>query len=68
MSGHAVHTGHAFHPLIAVAAQALAFAPHDSADAKLARLAHGLGKLASPETVALGAHFLGLPSPAARGG
>ncbi len=55
--------GTPFHPLIALASQALAFAPHDTAAAKLARIERGLGTLATPETVALVAEFLGLPSP-----
>ena len=57
--------GTPFHPLIDLARQALAFGPGDGADAKLQRLERGLGKLASPEAVALVAEFLGLPAPTA---
>lgn len=55
--------GTPFHPLIAMARQALAFAPGDSPHARLARVESGLGKLATPRSVALIADFLGLPSP-----
>lgn len=54
--------GTPFHPLIELARQALAFAPGDAVDAKRARVERGLGRLASPESVALVEEFLGLPS------
>ena len=57
--------GTPFHPVIALASQALAFAPNQTTEAKLARLRDGLGKLASPEAVALAADLLGLPPPTA---
>jgi class 3 adenylate cyclase/tetratricopeptide (TPR) repeat protein len=56
--------GTPFHPLIALASQALGFAPGDSPQARLARVESGLGALATPRTVALIADFLGLPVPA----
>ncbi len=56
--------GTPFHPLIALARQALAFAPGDDVEAQRARVERGLGGLASPESVALVAEFLGLPLPA----
>ncbi len=55
--------GTPFHPLIELARQALAFTPGDTIDAKRERLKRGLGKLASAESVALVAEFLGLPLP-----
>ena len=57
--------GTPFHPVIALALQALAFGPGDTPAVKLARLQSALGTLASPEAVALVADFLGLASPAA---
>lgn len=57
--------GTPFHPLIELARQALNFAPGDGPDVKLQRLERGLGKLASPEAVALVAEFLALPAPTA---
>ena len=55
--------GTPFHPMIALVAQGLAFAPEDTAAEKLAKIERGLRALASPETVALLADFLGLPPP-----
>ncbi len=55
--------GTPFHPVIALAAQALAFAPEDTAAEQLGKLENGLGALASTESVALLADFLGLPPP-----
>ena len=49
--------------MIALVAQGLAFAPEDTAAEKLGKLEVGLGALASAETVALLADFLGLPPP-----
>ena len=56
--------GSPFHPVIALVSQGLAFAPQDTAAEKLAKLEIGLRALASAETVALLADFLGLPPPA----
>jgi class 3 adenylate cyclase/predicted ATPase len=56
--------GTPFHPVIALVAQGLAFTPEDTAAEKLGKLEVGLGTLASAETVALLAEFLGLPPPA----
>ena len=55
--------GTPFHPVIALVAQRLAFAPEDTASEKLGKLEAGLRTLASTETVALLADFLGLPPP-----
>ncbi|MGH7895577.1 MAG: AAA family ATPase, partial [Candidatus Binatia bacterium] len=55
--------GTPFHPVIALLAQGLAFAPEDTAAETLGKLERGLGALASAETVALLADFLGLPPP-----
>ena len=55
--------GTPFHPIIALAAQGLAFAPEDNAAEQLGKLEVGLGALASAENVALLADFLGLPPP-----
>ncbi|MBI1814295.1 MAG: AAA family ATPase [Deltaproteobacteria bacterium] len=55
--------GTPFHPVIALVSQGLAFAPEDTAAEKLAKLEIGLRALASAETVALLADFLGLPPP-----
>ncbi len=55
--------GTPFHPIIALAAQGLAFAPEDTAAEQLGKLEVRLGALASTETVALLADFLGLPPP-----
>jgi len=55
--------GTPFHPVIALVSQGLAFAPEDTAAEKLAKLEIGLRELASAETVALLADFLGLPPP-----
>src|SRR6202158_5284329 len=56
--------GTPFHPVIALVAQGLAFAPEDTATEKLGKLEPELRTLAStPETVALLADFLGLPPP-----
>jgi class 3 adenylate cyclase/predicted ATPase len=55
--------GTPFHPVIALVAQGLAFAPEDSVAEKLGKLEVGLRTLASAETVALLADFLGLPPP-----
>jgi hypothetical protein len=55
--------GTPFHPVIALVAQGLALAPKDTAAEKLGKLEGGLRNLASTETVALLADFLGLPPP-----
>jgi class 3 adenylate cyclase/predicted ATPase len=55
--------GTPFHPVIALVAQGLAFAPEDTAAEQLGKLEGGLRTLASAETVALLADFLGLPPP-----
>jgi len=56
--------GTPFHPLIALVAQGLAFAADDTVAEKLGKMEVGLRSLASEETVALLADFLGLPPPA----
>jgi class 3 adenylate cyclase/predicted ATPase len=53
--------GTPFHPIIALVAQGLAFAPEDPATEKLRKLEGGLRELVSAENVALLADFLGLP-------
>jgi predicted ATPase len=55
--------GTPFHPIIALASQGLAFTVEDTAVEKLAKVEAGLGALASTESVALLADFLGLPPP-----
>ncbi len=55
--------GTPFHPVIALVSQGLAFAPDDTVAEKLAKLESGLRALASTESVALLADFLGLPPP-----
>jgi hypothetical protein len=55
--------GTPFHPVIALVSQGLAFAPEDTVTEKLAKLEIGLRALASTESVALLADFLGLPPP-----
>src|SRR5262249_38865182 len=55
--------GTPFQPVIALVSQGLAFAPGDTTAEQLGKLEVGLGALASPETVALLAAFLGLPPP-----
>jgi class 3 adenylate cyclase/predicted ATPase len=55
--------GTPFHPVIALVSQGLAFAPEDTVAEKVAKLEIGLRALASAETVALLADFLGLPPP-----
>ncbi len=55
--------GTPFHPVIALVAQGLAFAPEDTAAEQLGKLEVGLRTLASAETVALLGDFLGLPPP-----
>src|SRR5436189_4188011 len=55
--------GTPFHPIIALVAQGLAFAPEDTATEKLGKVERGLGALASAESIALLADFLGLPPP-----
>jgi predicted ATPase len=55
--------GTPFHPIIALATQGLAFAAEDTAVEQLGKLEVGLRALASAETVALLADFLGLPPP-----
>ncbi len=52
-----------FHPVIALVAQGLAFTPADTPAEKVEKIERGLRDLASPETVALLADFLGLPPP-----
>ncbi len=56
--------GTPFHPVITLVAQGLALVPEDTAAEKLGKLEVGLRTLASAETVALLADFLGLPPPA----
>jgi class 3 adenylate cyclase/predicted ATPase len=56
--------GTPFHPVIALVAQGLTIAPGDTAAEQLGKLEGGLRTLASAETVALLAAFLGLPPPA----
>jgi class 3 adenylate cyclase/predicted ATPase len=55
--------GTPFHPVIALVARGLAFAPEDTATEKLGKVEVGLRTLASAESVALLADFLGLPPP-----
>ena len=55
--------GTPFHPVIALVAQGLAFAPEDTAAEKLGKIERGLGGLATTETVALLADLVGLPPP-----
>ena len=55
--------GTPFHPIIALMVQGLGFAAEDTATEQLAKVERGLGTLASPESVALLADFLGLPPP-----
>jgi class 3 adenylate cyclase/predicted ATPase len=55
--------GTPFHPIIALVAQGLGFAPEDTAAERLRKLEGGLRTLAATETVALLADFLGLPPP-----
>jgi class 3 adenylate cyclase/tetratricopeptide (TPR) repeat protein len=55
--------GTPFHPVIALVSQGLGFASDDTQAEKLAKLEGGLGGLASAETVALIAAFLGLSLP-----
>ncbi len=52
-----------FHSAIALVSKGLAFAAEDTATDKIAKLEDGLGDLASAETVALLADFVGLPPP-----
>ncbi len=55
--------GTPFHPVIALVAQGLAFAPEDTAAEKLTKIERGLRELATAETVALLADLVGLPPP-----
>ncbi len=55
--------GTPYHPITALVPQGLTFAPEDTAAEKLGKLEVRLGALASTETVALLADFLGLPPP-----
>ena len=55
--------GTPFHPIIALATQWMAFTPEDTATENLEKVERGLGTLASPESIALLADFLGLPPP-----
>jgi class 3 adenylate cyclase/predicted ATPase len=55
--------GTPFHPILALTAQGLGFAPEATAAEKLAKVEAGLGALASAENVALLADFLGLVPP-----
>jgi predicted ATPase len=55
--------GTPFHPVIALVAQGLAFAPVDTAAEKLAKIERGLGGLATAEMVTLLADLVGLPPP-----
>jgi hypothetical protein len=52
-----------FHPVIALVAQGLAFTATDTAAEKVEKIARGLRELATPESVALLADFLGLAPP-----
>jgi class 3 adenylate cyclase/predicted ATPase len=55
--------GTPFHPVVALVSQGLAFAPQDTVTEKVVKLETGLRALASTESVALLADFLGLPTP-----
>ncbi|MBY0274232.1 AAA family ATPase [Candidatus Binatia bacterium] len=55
--------GTPFHPVIALLSQGLGFAAGDTTAEKLAKTERGLGRLATPETVALVADLVGLPAP-----
>jgi class 3 adenylate cyclase/predicted ATPase len=55
--------GTPFHPIITLVSQGLGFTPEDTAAEKLGKLEVGLRSLASTETVALLADFLGLSPP-----
>ena len=55
--------GTPFHPVIALVSRGLTFTPEDTATEKLRKLEIGLRALASTETAALLADFLGLPPP-----
>jgi predicted ATPase len=55
--------GTPFHPIIALATQGLAFTAEDTAAEKFEKIERGLGTLASVESIALLADFLGLPRP-----
>ncbi len=55
--------GTPFHPVIALVAQGLAFAPEDTAAEKVEKVERGLGGLATAQTVALLADLVGLPQP-----
>ena len=55
--------GTPFHPVITLVSQGLTFASEDTSAEKLAKLEIGLRALASAESVALLADFLGLPPP-----
>jgi predicted ATPase/class 3 adenylate cyclase len=56
--------GTPFHPMIALVADGLWITNDDSTPDRLAKIAAGLGELASPEAVALIADLLGVPSQA----
>lgn len=56
-------TGTPFHPVIALVVQGLGFGADDTTAEKLVKIERGLAELASPESVALTASLLGLPSP-----
>ena len=55
--------GTPFHPVIALVAQGLALTPTDTTAEKMEKIERGLRDLATPESVALLADFLGLPPP-----
>jgi class 3 adenylate cyclase/predicted ATPase len=55
--------GTPFYPAITLASQRLGFASADTAAERLAKVERGLAKLATTESIALLALFLGLPSP-----
>ena len=55
--------GTPFHPIIALVAQELGLAPGVTVDEKLERIERGLGTLASADSIALLADFLGLSPP-----
>nr|UXE44076.1 hypothetical protein Hi04_10k_c1000_00030 [uncultured bacterium] len=55
--------GTPFHPVMALVTQGLAFTPTDTTAEKMEKIERGLLDLATPESVALLADFLGLPLP-----
>jgi len=55
--------GTPFHPVTALLAHGLGFAPDDTEAVRLVKIERGLGDLATPEAVALSADLLGLALP-----